>query len=77
MLRSVSDNNIMTDSSLTFIKKSLHVEKYIGESGQLLLILQQLCQVVSDGLCVVVGDRNLVTHHEYCVGGADAGDVDH
>ena len=56
MLRSVSDNNIMTDSSLTFIKKSLHVEKYIGESGQLLLILQQLCQVVSDGLCVVVVD---------------------
>ena len=41
-------------SLLTIIKKSLHVNKYIWESGKLLLILEELSEIVSDGLCVVV-----------------------
>ena len=47
---------------LTFIKKSLHVDEYIWESGELLLVLKQLRQIVCDGLCVVVSD--CVTHDD-------------
>ena len=43
-------------SCLTFVQQSLHVDEYIGESGELLLVLEQLGQVVGDGLGVVVGD---------------------
>ena len=32
------------------------MDEDIGESGELLLILQQLGQIVSDGLCVVIVD---------------------
>ena len=32
------------------------MDEDIGESGKLLFVLQQLGQVVSDGLCVVVVD---------------------
>ena len=36
------------------------MKKNVGKGGHLLLVLQQLGQVVGDGLCVVVG---AVTHH--------------
>lgn len=39
----------------TVIKKSLHVNEDIGEGGQLLLVLEQLGQIVSDALGIVVG----------------------
>ena len=44
----------ISSSLLTIIKESLHVNKYIGEGGQLLLILEKLSEIVSNGLCVVV-----------------------
>ena len=46
----------LASSQLTFVEESLHVDEDIGESGELLFVLQQLGQVVGDGLCVVVVD---------------------
>ena len=44
----------ISSSLLTIIKESLHVNKYIWEGGELLLILEKLSEIVSNGLCVVV-----------------------
>ena len=43
------------------------MDEDIGESGKLLFVLQQLGQVVSDGLCVVV----MVVAHPHSTQGTD------
>ena len=40
--------------SLTVIKKALNVKEHVWKGRQLLLVLQQLRQIVRDGLRVVV-----------------------